>query len=296
MIRSILALGLLLLAGCSGRNNPEAVADRAASQGRWDDAYTALVQASQSTDVMGKLALAALESGRLRAAAVAYIRLGEADSTRRGVAASGLARTADLAGRNQEALALTTAILGLRELAPEWPVGRVAMPLRISAGAPTDEVLTLVPAILASSPTHDTRQATLLELARASEARGGCQAAAPIYESLAQEPDDSVAAPARSAGARCRLADGLRMLAAGDTLAARRSLDATVAIDPAGAAGRRALVALGDVYLSEGDPFAAQVAWRTAAATAQPDTITDLALERLKRMPSSGGGTEPGRP
>jgi hypothetical protein len=55
---------------------------------------------------------------------------------------------------------------------------------------------------------------------------------------------------------------------------------------PDGPAGRRALVALGDLHLAAGDPFAAMLAWQSvAAAQAAPDSITALALERLRLQP-----------
>ncbi|MCA9762321.1 MAG: hypothetical protein KC544_04230 [Gemmatimonadetes bacterium] len=284
---------LLVATACGAPPTPEQLADRAAADGRWEEALAALSQAEPTAGVLARRAEAALQSGNLRTAAVDFTRLASADASRRGEAASGLTRTAQAAGRTGDGLALTTALLGLRDVAPGWPLGRLALNVRLGDEAPPDEVLRLAPAILASSPGRDVGDRVLLALAEAVLAEGDCSRAVPVLTAVETRADPALAAVAGGLRAGCLLAEGMAALAAGDTLAARRALDATVALDPSGAAGRRALVALGDVYLGEGDPFAAQVAWRTAAAAAQSDTITALALERLRSMAGPGATGEP---
>ncbi|HET9065266.1 MAG TPA: hypothetical protein VFN22_05565 [Gemmatimonadales bacterium] len=285
---------LLLLVACARAHDPETIADIAASEGRWQDAVDALTDAEPTPNVLAKRAEAAFQSGNLRGASVDFQRLAVAAPERAGEAAAGLARTAALAGRRSDQLALTTAVLGLREVAPDWPVGRLALNLRLAPGAPAAEVIDLVPAILAGSPANDVANQSLLALGLARLELEGCPTGAPVLDALAERVDGDLGRQVLDARAGCRLDEGMVALASGDTLAARRLLDATVAMDPAGTAGRRALITLGDVYLSEGDPFAAQIAWRTAAAApAGSDTITALALERLRTMPGPSATGEP---
>ncbi len=285
---------MLLLIACSRGHDPETIADIAASEGRWQDAASALANADPSPSVLAKRAEAAFQAGNLRGASVDFQRLAQAAPERSGEAAVGLARTAALAGRRNDQLALTTAVLGLRAVAPDWPVGRLALNLRLTPGAPPAEVIDLVPAILAGSPANDIANQSLLALGLARLEIEGCTTGGPVLDALAERVQDELGRRVLDVRAGCRLEAGVLALASGDTLAARRLLDATVAMDPAGAAGRRALITLGDVYLSEGDPFAAQIAWRTAAAaSAGSDTITALALERLRTMPASSATGEP---
>jgi len=285
---------LLFLVACSRAHDPETIADVAASEGRWQDVVTALAAADPTPNILAKRAEAAFQSGNLRGASVDFQRLAEAAPERSGEAAAGLARTAALAGRRGDQLALTTAILGLRTVAPGWPVGRLALNLRLAPGAPAAEVIDLVPTILAGSPANDVANQSLLALGLARLEIEGCPTGRPVLDALAERVDGDLGRSVLDARAGCRLDEGVLALASGDTLAARRLLDATVAMDPVGTAGRRALITLGDVYLSEGDPFAAQIAWRTAAAApAGSDTITALALERLRTMPGSSATGEP---
>jgi hypothetical protein len=291
------ALLAVTVLACAHPPTPEQLSDRAAADGRWDEAFAALAQAEPTPGVLGRRAEAALQAGNLRAAAVDFTRLGAVAPARRGEAASGLTRAAQVAGRSGDLLSLATAVLGLRDLAPDWPVGRLALNLRVRDAAPPEEVLRLAPAILAASPAHDVADRTLLAMAEALLAGGDCSRAVPVLVAVTARAEPALAGAAMARHAGCLLVEGMAGLAAGDTLAARRTFDATVALDPSGAAGRRALVALGDVYLAEGDPFAAQVAWRTVAATAAPsDTITALALERLRTMADPSAPGEPDIP
>lgn len=278
---------LILLAACTRSQDPETLADIAAADGNWPEAVELLARATPTARVVGKRAEAAFQAGDLRAAAVGFQHLAELAPERSGEAAAGLARTAALAGRRGDQLSLRTAILGLRQIAPQWPVGRLAAQLSIPADAPPGEVMALVPALLAGSPPVDVAHGSLLALGLAQRDQFGCDAARPVLDALSERVEGELGRSLLDARAGCQWEAGVAALGSGDTLAARRLLDATVAMDPAGVAGRRALITLGDVYLREGDPFAAQIAWRTAASAANPDSITVLALERLRTMPGA---------
>ena len=91
---AVIVCGVLLIACDRGRGD-EALGDLAAADGRWSEAYDAWQQASDEPRVLAKRADAALNGGRLNAAAVEFTRLGTRDTSRRGEAAAG-ARPAQL--------------------------------------------------------------------------------------------------------------------------------------------------------------------------------------------------------
>lgn len=287
-------LALLLGAtACGGGVGDELLGDAATADGRWEAAVDAYAEAGREPQVVAKRAAAALEAGRPGAAALAWVEVARSDSTRRGEAAAGIARAALLAQRSGDMLSLATAVRGLQQVAPDWPLGRLALPLRLAAFPSDDDVLALVPAILAAAPARDVADEALTAYAAAWRRQGRCDRAAPLFATLAARLDGVAATEAAGAFAACRLRDGLAALDAGELDAAATALGEAVNRDPSGPTGRRALVALGDVHLRMGDVFAAQLAWRTAAAAAsETDSITVLALERLRAATDTTGVTE----
>jgi hypothetical protein len=269
--------------GCGTRLDDEAVGDLAVAEGRWAEAVEAYGRAGREPVVLAKRASAALEAGRPGAAALAWTELAERDSSRTGEAAVGLARSALMAQRDGDMLSLANAVRGLRTVAPGWPLGRLALPLRLAAFPSDEDVIMLAPAILAAAPSRDVADEVLGALAGAWRERDRCDRAAPILDALSRRLVGVAASTAASGYAACRLRTGLQAIEAGDWVAARGPLSEAVNRDPDGATGRRALVALGDVHFQMGDVFAAQLAWRTAASAAlETDSITALALDRLR--------------
>ncbi len=294
MSRCAWPLLVLVLAACGSHPDDEALGDLAAGQGRWSDALDAYNQAGSDVGLIAKRANAALEAGRPGTAAVAWAAVADGDTSRRAEAAVGLTRAAEAAKRRGDMLALATAIRGLRQFAPGWPVGRLALSLRLSAFPSTEDALALAPAILAASPARDVADSALARWAAAWRERGDCSRAAPLYNALARVTEGDAARDAELAFAACRLRQGLAATEAGAFDSARAALGDAVNTDPNGALGRRALIGLGDVHLQNGDLFAAQLAWRTAATSAaEPDSITDLALERLRAVSSTDSTREP---
>ncbi len=294
MIRRGWPLLCLCLLACRSHPSEEALGDLAVAEARWDDALVAYASAGRDPTVMAKRGNAALEAGRAGTAAVAWTAVAETDSGRREEAATGLARAAALAQRGGDMLALATAVRGLRKAAPGWPVGRLALSLRLEAFPASDDVLALSPAILAAAPARDVADEVLGRWAEGLRAAGQCEQAAPLYDALSRLADGEQAADASLAFAACRLRQGLAATEAAAFDSARAALGDAVNRDPDGVVGRRALVGLGDVHLRTGDLFAAQLAWRTAAASsAEPDSITDLALERLRAVSVADSTREP---
>lgn len=286
-------LALALVAACGGAGEDfELAGDRAWAADAPAEALAAWRRAGVSPRVLAKRAEAALAAGRLPEAAEGWVRLAEADSARRGEAAAGLARTAAAAERTDDVLALRRALIGLRGVAPEWPVGRLALRVALGDDLAAEDVAELVPAVIATNPGPTQVDRALGRLAGAERRRGRCDLAVPIYEVVARRLALPMTPEVAEELATCETVLGLEALEADRLDAAREWLERAAGRRPDGPAGRRALVALGDIHLAEGDPFAATLAWQSvAAARVAPDTITALALARLRTVP-----LEPGAP
>jgi tetratricopeptide (TPR) repeat protein len=293
----MLLLAVAATLGCGRGEAAEAMGDAAAAGGHWEAAYDAWQQAGDEPRVLAKRADAALQSGRLNAAAVEFTRLGRRDTARAGEAAAGLARTAVAAARADDALALAGALTGLAEGAPGWPMGRLALPLRLASFPAREDILVLAPVLLAAAPARDVADSALLAWARAEHEGGDCLAASGLYGAVERRGDAELNRPAARGLASCAVAIGLAALADEDLAAAEHRFETAIRHDPAGDAGRRALVGLGDVHLQLGDLFQAQLAWRTAASTGGvTDSITTLALDRLRASALVDSAEEPGIP
>lgn len=288
--------GVCLLAlSCGTAGSAEDAGDMAYAEGRWDDAARAWRTAEPGPVVTAKLADVAMITGNLTQAAVLWTRLAGQDSTRRGEAAAGLARAAQAADRANDRLALATSVLGLRQVAAGWPVGRHAMKLHLDELAAMDDRLLLTPAILAGGPSRSEADSLLLRWAGAVRDREGCLAAVSRFAAIEFRTEGDLAAAASGYLAECGLEAGLARLESGDYDSALRTLGDVTRRDPGSATGRRALIAVGDVHSRMGDPFSAVVAWQTVASWNGPtDSITTLALERLRAMPSGDSLEVPG--
>jgi tetratricopeptide (TPR) repeat protein len=293
---AFLLVGIAII-GCGRGGADEALGDAAAATGRWSDALAAWQRAGDEPRLLAKRADAALQSGRLNAAAVEFTRLGRRDTSRTGEAAAGLARTALAAAQGDDPLALAGAIGGLIEVAPSWPVGRLALPLRLATFPAGEDIMRLAPAVLAAAPARDVADAALLAWARAEHEAGDCRAALGLYGAVELRDDATMARDAAQGIASCGLATGLAALGDDDLDAAEPAFESAVQRDPAGPAGRRALVGLGDVHFQMGDLFQAQLAWRTVASTGGlTDSITTLALDRLRASEVVDSAGESGIP
>ena len=290
MTRLPLLLAVFLTA-CGGGPGLERQGDQHAAAGRWSEALTAYSGAGDSPELLSKRATAALEAGQLEAASVIYPRLAAADRERAGEAAAGLARTAMLAELTDNQVAMANAVIGLREVAPNWPAGRLALPLRLSDDPHPEDVLLLGPAMLAAAPRGEAANRILLNLGRASRQSRFCGEAISLLGALIDRSEEQLAAQAREERARCELDLGLAALGLDDMVSAENYLDAALSDDPEGSSGRRARVGLGDIYLKRGDLFGASLAWQAvAAAPVESDSITSMALGRLGSIPSPETG------
>ncbi len=280
----------LLMVACGGsRTSPERLGDEAWHRSEWSLATAHYRNAPSSARVLAKRADASLLSGRLIQSARLFEELSTADPTRAGEAAAGLVRVAEAAERNGDQAALATALVGLRRVAPTWPLGRLA--LRLSPDSSWDAVTaaTLAPAGIAGGGATDK---WLLVLGRAWQRTARCTDAIAAFETIRRRDRGPVADTALTLRGTCALSLGLDAMARGESGPAERWLNVAGESDVNGAIARRALVALGDLRMARGDLLAAFLTWqRVVTAPVPPDSITVLALDRLRA--SQTPGTEP---
>lgn len=288
-----------VLVGCGGaRNSPERLGDEAWHRGQWAVATAQYRLVGDLPRVLAKRADAALLAGDLTGAASLYRQLGKADPTRTGEAAAGLVRVAEVAQRAGNVHAVAACIEGLAEVAPGWPMGRLALRLPADAHWEPSLVAAIGPAGLAAGGGGER---WLLALGRGYRAAKRCPEAIAALEALRRRDRGPAADTAATELASCQLAVGLAALGGGRPGEADFWLGQAATADPLGASGRRALVALGDARLAQGDILGANLLWQqVVTAPVSPDSITVMALERLRDPGVFGSKSDssvvPGRP
>jgi hypothetical protein len=279
---ALLLSGVGAIAGCGAGPSPEDLGDAAFAKGNWAAAVAEYSRAGTGSQVMAKRAEANLAANQLVEASVSWLALSR-DPDRTGEAAAGLVRTAQAAERSGHAAALVMSIAGLRAVAPTWPVGRLALAVDLTEDATPDEVLMMVPAKLSAGATGMAADDLLLRLARVERDQRRCHLAEPLLAALTRRAQPPVSDEAAGELAGCELQAGLAALNDGDLLTAYGKFEAAARRDGMGTNGRRALIGLGDIHMQQGDPIAATLAWRAvASAIVSPDSVTALALERLR--------------
>lgn len=278
---------LLLAAGCGG-SAPELAGDRAYGAGRHDEAvarYRAAAERDDGGRLQAKLAAAALRAGQLGLAASTWRRLAGDDPTRLDEAADGLEAVAREADRRADTAALREAVLGLRAAAPERPAGRYVLALIRHAALADADAVALLPAAMAAAPDAATVDSLLSAYAAALQASAGCEQAAPAYRAALRRTRSSVVRTSAGGGlATCALNLGLAALGNGHAADAERWLVQAVRVDSVSWTGRRALIALGDARVGQGDILAAAIAYQSAAEAGGADSLGRMARERLNRL------------
>ncbi len=277
----------MLVAACgTGQPDSEHLGDVAWHEARWSEAVADYKAAGNTPDLLAKEADAAYHGGMISEAAEAWTQLGLADTARAAEAAAGLVRAADLAEYSGDQAALALAILGLRKVAPGWPLGRLAVRLVHAPTLPPADLAEIIPAALATASNRATADPLLAALGHADRERGACDRAVPILDGLLHR---NIGAATRDSAAAdlvwCELSLGLGALRTSRPGTAEAWFQRAAQHDPAGTVGRRAMVGYGDARLAEGDLAAAMTAWE-AAITANPtDSIAALARQRLAPPP-----------
>lgn len=285
------ALCTLLLVGCpSAAADHAKLGDQAVSEGDYSIAvaeYRAGVQTSPRPELLAKLGSAALRLKNYREAAEAYRRLGEADPSRAGEAATGLERVARAAAAASDHLAGREALLGLQAIAPDRPAGRIALSLAMSGRFDAGDALPLLPYALAGARSDATVDSLLHLYGNALRETTACEEAVGVYQTLLRRTGGT-ASMAAAGLAECALRLGLDAEALNQPEIAERWFRDALGADSLTNLGRQALLGLGNARLNQGDTLQAAVAFRTAIERwGAQDSLGQVASQRLGSL--SGG-------
>jgi hypothetical protein len=291
-----LLLALSALAGCGwDRGGREQLGDDAWHDARWADAVADYRAAGDSPRLTAKLADAALEGRLLTVSAQAWTKLGTESPDRAPEAAAGLARVAASAQDAGDDAGLAQAITGLRQIAPGWPLQRLAARLGRVGDLQPAAAADVIPALLSSVSGREATEPLLLMLGRADRARGACDVAVPILEGVLRTTMNAfVRDSATTTLGWCELGLGLSALATQHRGDAERWFGRAMRRDSVGAVGRRARLGYGDARAVDGDSAAARLAWQTVASGVPQDSLTQLAFQRLSQpAPPAPADTAP---
>lgn len=289
----ILLLGLAACAGAAADH--ERLGDGHYLEGAFTPAlaeYQAAQRSSPSARVWAKLGAAALRAGDAAAAVTAYENLARDDGTRVAEAARGLERAARLAARSGPGTpALTSALVGLRRVAPDRPLGRLARDAA-GVGHDTEYAASLLPAAIAAADASPDVNRLLLRYADGLRVRTACEQAARVYRTALRRIRDTAAR--REAGQGfgiCALQLGHDAMATERYDIAEGWFDETVRLDPFGPVGLRARLGWGDARLRQGDVLGAAIAWEAVRATpGAPDSLRGQASQRISELGRAGEG------
>lgn len=292
------AAGWLLagaVAGCGGAAaDHDRLGDRHYREGRFVEAlaeYRAAQRTTPRSEVWAKAGAAALRAGDLMAAVDAFERLGTEDPARGAEAARGLERAARLGMlRGQPgSAAVAAAVMAIRRLSPDRPLGRLAAGSRLG-GAARRDAARMLPAAIAAAGGHEDVNRLLIEYANGLRATTACEAAVKIYRTALRRVGTSGLRRDAQAGlAACALQLGLDAMAAERLDAAEQWLAEAAAADSTEAAGVQARIAWGAARLSQGDVLGAAIAWQAVASMpSAPDSLRQVATARLNSLGHAG--------
>ncbi len=289
-----LALTLVLVLGCGAAADHARLGDRHYREGRWAEAlaeYQAAQRGSATAAVWAKAGAAALRVGDLLAAVEAYERLGDADPSRVAEASRGLERVARaLRGRRDSASpALAAAVVAIRRLAPDRPLGRLARVAEAQGTSDRMDELTLLPAAIAgANGAHDVNQ-LLLRYGTSLRATTACERAVAVYRMvMRRDPGWNAWRDAGIGLAACALQLGLDALAAGRVAFAEQWFIEVTQADPSSPVGLRGRIGWGDTRLQQGDLLGAAIVWQSVLSTPNvPDSLRRMAQDRISDLSSA---------
>ena len=295
MRASVLA-GLLLAAACSQAPEHERLGDRRYAEHAYVDALAeyrlAMRQRHPTTELRAKFGEAALQSGALGEAVAVYRDLGRSDPGLQDEAADGLTRAATLAIGARDMSALADAVAALRDIAPQRPVGALAVALgagsTVLAKRPEAADVLLEAAAASSSPA--TADSFLIAYADLNSHLGRCDVATPVYQGvLRRNPLPPVVHAARGGLAGCAVEQGRLSLSAGALRDAELRFRSAIAVGEPDSIVRLAWLLIGDARWADGDTAVAVDAYRRAAAgAAEGDPVAARAASQLERLTGSG--------
>ena len=256
-MRRVALLAASITLACGGSTSVERRADGEVAEGRWHEAfasYRSAVERQPEGRVLGKLGVAALRVGKLNDAAAAFARMGSEDPSRQEEAADGLELVARSAERAGDTTALRVAIDGLRDVAPNRPVGRFVLALETRGALSAPDRVELTAAAVGAAPDGDTADSLLLQYAAVLRDANDCERASRIYQAVAMRSTlKARATAARHAEQDCALLVGKTRLETGAPADALVWLEQAIKADSASRSGVTALEAMATALTALGD-------------------------------------------
>lgn len=300
---SVCALGS---AGCEGTTaDHERLGDSAYLEGRFGAASAEYQMAAQSrpvATVWAKAGAAALAAEQYRVATEAFQQLATTDPSRGKEAVIGIERVVRAALRERPAdiASAREAILVLRRIAEDRPVGIPSLTVARSGDLGVGESVVLIPAALGAAGNARLVDSLLLAWGDALRETTACDAAISSYAvALRRTRSPEVRGAARTGLTSCGLRLGMDALDADQPDLAETWFRAVLRADSLGAAGRRARVGVGDARLRQGDVIGALLAWQRVLDHGSIgedglDSVTTMALERMAALRPDTATSRPG--
>jgi tetratricopeptide (TPR) repeat protein len=249
----------------------------------------AVRQRGATAELLGKLALAALNAGALDDAVESYRQLAGMDPSAAEEAADGLVRAARRALDARDVAVVRKAVAALREVAPGRSPGTLGInpaALAVEAGESADLLLS------AFAAATDRRLADSLLAAWADlEVRSGrCEPASRAYSAVIRRGAAPVLERASRAGlAGCAVREGRSALAEGLLSEAEAAFRLAIQLGTPDSTVRLAWLLVGDTRWAGGDSTGALEAYGKAVqGGAEDDPVVVRANEQIRRLTGAG--------
>lgn len=273
-------------------SNHEELGDRAYAAGSYADALAEYQLGHRanagSGALLAKLAAAAMHAEDYELAAESYRSLARRDRSRVEEAADGLDRVARAALAANDRTALTSALTGLREVAPRRPLGRYVVLAALDAvdRGDTAGAAALLPVAAATAADAARADSLLFVYGRTLVRVRDCSTAVRVFEGvIRRQRATAVVESAREGLGLCALVEGQRALDQGHPADAEAWFRRATAPGASPDVERAAFLGLGDVRLAQGDLAGAMESYQQALAGGTPgDTISQRAQEKLNAL------------
>jgi len=286
---------LLLVLSCACTRSAadhEELGDRAYAAGDYRSALAEYQLGNKAHPGSGsldaKLGAAALHTEEYVVAAEAYRNLARDDRSRTDEAADALERVVRAALGANERTALTSALTGLREIAPTRPLGRYATLSALDAvdRGDTTTALALLPVAAAASGDPARADSLLFVYGMTLVRVRDCSTAVAVFEGVIwRKRAPVVVESAREGLGLCALVEGQIALEKGRPADAEGWFRRATAPGASPDVVRAAFLGLGDVRLSQGDIAAALESYQQALVGGTPgDTIAQRAQEKINSL------------
>jgi len=302
-MRSVTLAALVALACAKSAADHAMLGDRDYAAAAYRDAlaeYQLGLRAGSGAGLHAKMAAAALHTGDFRVAAEQFRALAREDKSRAEEAADGLERVARAAAAANDRGALADALQGLREVAPDRPLGLYARVVALDAAAAgnTAGALAYLPTAIATAPDARTADSLLFVYGEAAALARDCVMATMLFEAvLRRQRQPLVLEAAREGISRCALARAEAALAAGRPIDAEEWFRRAATPGAAGEVTRAAFLGLGDVALARGDVAGAVDLYQQVLIGGMPgDSLAQRAQEKLNALGRADTAAVPPQP